>query len=133
MGLQPMRRICVLFDAAGRPAAASLCALLRTAGYEVEAVARERYPVGDSLPALLGVLGSRCDCAIAVIGPSEIAQSWVVRELAIESLYPSWLMVLAPEIPRPTWWRADDDRLLGADEDIPARVARLLGRGAPRT
>ncbi len=126
------RTIIVLSDAAGREHGARLAAELEAAGYRVEHVARPEIPIGDGLPATLHGIASRCDAAIGVVSSSPRARSWLRRELAMEGLYPTWLVAVAPGWPE--WAEhldASSPRVLGPGDGVVTRMRAWFTAARP--
>jgi hypothetical protein len=70
---------------------------LAAAGHHVESVERPQFPIADGLPALLHAIAARCDVAIAVASASANSTGWLVRELSLAALYPTFIIAVAPE------------------------------------
>jgi hypothetical protein len=125
-----MPRVTVLCDASGARHARACARALSDAGFTSTLLERERYPTGDSLPALLHGVAARCDAAVAVVSASGTAQSWLSRELALQSLYPTWLLAIDPAAPVPACLVSVLGQRAHVDVDGVVRsVARVL-RGA---
>ena len=127
------RSLAVFCDAVGREYGEGLARKLAAAGHRVDVAVREKFPIADSMPAMLHGLCARSELVIVVIGDSPNAKSWVLPEIdRNEALYPNARIAIAPG-----WhqWEARVDessfRILAPNLGVVARVEEWLDP-APR-
>ena len=130
---RPGAEIIVVSDEIASDWAHALELSLDRRGFVAKGRKLARFPIGDGLPALLGILSHRYDVVVVVIGALGGNHTWMIKESAIRNLYPNVLLAMAPGVPQPSGGGCDWIVPAPPDDELPhhalvERIERMLRR-----